>query len=301
MGRNSMKQPAWVALVAAALCLPGCGTLIRDTLVHSYMGIPFDVSETPPEIAELAQRSLAGDKQAQLDLGIAFEEGRGLAVDLDKARKLYQLAASDSGGPMVVYVPGFRGDSGLMTRVGVGADRRGLVEAQARLDLMGKGKLMSSNNADQTMSGQSEEVELLCRLITSASSQSPIKQQEFVPEVLREFQNGNPSITRLQWSREAIGKVFPDSPVSNNDSLSYQAFLISSGGGCDVSEELEAAILLEFRVSDVGRTLPSNDGIGQGDIFDVIPLKRSGDRYSVIINFKKGSRTVVDAFALIWE
>lgn len=297
-----MKRCAWAALLVPALCLGGCGTLIRDGLVHSYMGIPFDASKTSPEIANLARRSLTGDKQAQLDLGIAFEVGHGVEPDSDKARKLYQLAASDSGGPMVVYVPGVRGGSGLLTRVDVGEDDRGgLAEAQARLDLMGKGKLMSSNKPDQMMSSGSEEAGVLCRLVTSILSQSPNKQQEFVPLLLREFQDGDPTITPLQWSREAIETVFPNSPVTEDNSLSYQAFLTSSRGGCDVSEELEDDVMLGSNVLDGEGALATNDKTVQSDIFDVIPVKRSGGGYSVIINFKKGSRTVVDAFVLIWE
>ena len=131
-----MNRFAWVFLSAPALCLAACGTLVRDGLVHNYMGVPFDAPETSPEIADLARRSLAGDKQAQLDLGIAFEEGRGVELNLNKARKLYQLAASDSGEPVMVYVPGVGGVAGRVTQIGTKSDWAGLPEARARLDLL---------------------------------------------------------------------------------------------------------------------------------------------------------------------
>src|SRR5690349_18970327 len=77
----------------------------------SYMSIPLaDPAWAAPgtEVRELAQRAQAGDKQAQLDLGIAFEEGRGVPRDLGKARRLYRLAAADSGGRTWVYSPPVR-------------------------------------------------------------------------------------------------------------------------------------------------------------------------------------------------
>lgn len=294
----ALKRIAWAVLLAPALCLAGCGTLVRDSLVHSYMGIPFDASRASAGIADLARRSLAGDKQAQLNLGIAFEEGRGVEPDLDKAQKLYQLAASDSGGPVMVYVPGVGGGSGLLSRVNVGGDLRGLTEARVRLDQMSKGKLMSTDTPDQMMSGKSAEVDALCRLVTPLLSKSPSIQRQFVPLLIREFQNGDPAISPLQWSRQAIETVFPDIPVSADNRLSYQAFLISSRGGCDVSEQLEDDALFGTHGSD-GEGAQAVTG--QGEIFDVIPLKRSGNGYSALINFKKGSRTIVDVFALIWE
>lgn len=133
-----MKRFAWVALLVPALYLTACGTLVRDRLVHSYMGIPFDASETSPEIAALASRSLAGDKQAQLDLGIAFEEGRGVGPDLDKAQKLYQLAASESSGPVTVYVPGVGGAAGRILRVGGENFLPGLPEAKSKLEALSR-------------------------------------------------------------------------------------------------------------------------------------------------------------------
>lgn len=44
-----------------------------------YMAIGFAPSAASPNIQALAQRAQAGDEAAQLELGIAYEEGRGLA------------------------------------------------------------------------------------------------------------------------------------------------------------------------------------------------------------------------------
>lgn len=78
-------------LAAAALCaLAACAP-------SSYAGISFAAGSAPAELQSLARRAEAGDKQAQLELGIAYEEGRGVAVDLGRARDLYFDAATDEG------------------------------------------------------------------------------------------------------------------------------------------------------------------------------------------------------------
>jgi TPR repeat protein len=99
------------------------------------MGIGFAPGAASAELQGLAMRAQAGDKQAQLDLGIAYEEGRGVSVDLGKARKLYRLASADTGGTAWVYVPGTRtGETGRVTPVSLGARQRGLREAKVRLE-----------------------------------------------------------------------------------------------------------------------------------------------------------------------
>ncbi|WP_143084890.1 SEL1-like repeat protein [Novosphingobium sp. CF614] len=105
----------------------------------SYMGIPLFAGQVAPELQQLAARARAGDKQAQLDLGIAFEEGHGVEQDLGKARDLYRLAASDSGGPVWVYVPSVgNGTKGRVMQVDRGPKMSGLAEAKARLDLLAR-------------------------------------------------------------------------------------------------------------------------------------------------------------------
>lgn len=61
--------------------------------------------EADPQVQALAERARGGDKQAQLDLGIRFEDGNGVPQDKARAMKLYRAAASNSGGAMWVYMP----------------------------------------------------------------------------------------------------------------------------------------------------------------------------------------------------
>ena len=81
----------------------------------------------------LAQRASIGDKYAQLELGIRFEEGRGVERDLKKARKLFGKAASDSGGTTQVYLPPVDRAPGRLYPVYKGPLRKGLAEAKRRL------------------------------------------------------------------------------------------------------------------------------------------------------------------------
>lgn len=89
---------------------------------------------TDPDLRQLARRAEAGDKYAQLELGVRYEEGRGLAVDLERAVRLYRMAASDSGGPLYVYTPTVgRNGRGRVLPVRNPIVQRGLAEAQTRL------------------------------------------------------------------------------------------------------------------------------------------------------------------------
>lgn len=116
------------ALGCAVLTLPACATS------KSYVGIPLAAGSADPALQALARRAAAGDKQAQLDLGIALEEGRGIERNLGKAERLYRLAASDSGGRTWVYSPPVRpGGSGRAIPIEWGPKRPGLAEAARRL------------------------------------------------------------------------------------------------------------------------------------------------------------------------
>lgn len=115
--------------VALALSSTACAN-------HSYMGISLAPSVVTPEVQGLARRAQAGDKQAQLDLGIMFEEGNGVSVDIRRAIKLYRMAASDSGGTVWIYSPATaRGTKGRVLPVGTGMRRQGLEMARKRLEM----------------------------------------------------------------------------------------------------------------------------------------------------------------------
>lgn len=128
---RAMKRLSALLLGAVLLGAPACAST-------TYMGISLIPGEAAPEVQTLAQRVRAGDKQAQLDLGIRFEEGNGVPKDTGRAIKLYEQAASDSGGAMWVYSPSpGNGAPARMIPVGRGARQAGLEEAKIRLSKIG--------------------------------------------------------------------------------------------------------------------------------------------------------------------
>lgn len=103
------------------------------------MGIPLTGGADDPALQSLAQRAAAGDKQARLNLGIRYEEGRGVPVDLTRAESLYRSAASDDPQQNWVYTPPVgAGTSGRVIAVDRPAAKPGLLEAQQRLQQLEK-------------------------------------------------------------------------------------------------------------------------------------------------------------------
>jgi hypothetical protein len=110
-------------------CLQACAA------PSSYMGISLNPATADSTLQRQAHRAMSGDKRAQLDLGIRFEEGSGIERDLNKAKKLYRQAATDSGGTIWVYSPPVgNGTSGRVIPVNAGARQIGLAEAKRRLE-----------------------------------------------------------------------------------------------------------------------------------------------------------------------
>ena len=130
--KASRAQGGVRALVLGAILLatPACAT-------SSYMGISMIPGEASPEVQGLAQRARSGDKQAQFDLGIRFEEGNGVQQDKRQAMKLYRQAASDSGGRIWVYAPSpGNGAPARVIPVDKGPRQAGLEEAKSRYELI---------------------------------------------------------------------------------------------------------------------------------------------------------------------
>jgi hypothetical protein len=122
----------WAATAAAFVCtafgLSACAS-------NSYAGIPLTAGAADPELQALARRAETGDKRAQLELGIRYEEGRGVPRNLQRAEDLYRKAAADSGGTLWVYSPpvGENG-KGRVIPVDRGPRQVGLAEAKRRLE-----------------------------------------------------------------------------------------------------------------------------------------------------------------------
>lgn len=124
-----VRRPlAMIFALAAATVLSACAG-------SSYMGISLKPGAADPALQQLTQRARSGDKQAQLDLGIAFEGGHGIERDLNKARHLFLLAATDGGRAQWIYLPSpTSGGQGRVVQTGGALATPGLVKAAQRLD-----------------------------------------------------------------------------------------------------------------------------------------------------------------------
>jgi hypothetical protein len=97
-GKPSRKPlTAFAAALALAIVLTGCAS-------PSYAGIPLTAGAADAELQSLAGRARAGDKDAQLELGIRYEEGRGVERDSESARRLY-LSSLEGPRLQTTYVP----------------------------------------------------------------------------------------------------------------------------------------------------------------------------------------------------
>ncbi len=130
-GKQAIRAAA-ALLLCTPLALSACATS------GSYAGIPLAPAVAHPDLQDLARRAQAGDKYAHLELGIRYEEGRGVPRDFERAVTLYELAAAP--GPAVqthIYVPPARaGASGRVIAVRPGLPQAGLAEAARRLSAL---------------------------------------------------------------------------------------------------------------------------------------------------------------------
>jgi hypothetical protein len=67
-----------------------CALLLLFGFGASHAGSRSTAGEANPELRSLERRAQAGDKQAQLELGIRYEEGRDVPRDPEKAGRLYR-------------------------------------------------------------------------------------------------------------------------------------------------------------------------------------------------------------------
>lgn len=88
---------AGLLLLCVAAGLPGCAS--------RHAGLALAPGATDPEVRSLARLAEGGDKYAQLELGIRYEEGRGLPMDLGLAETLYRRAASPGRRAEWIYSP----------------------------------------------------------------------------------------------------------------------------------------------------------------------------------------------------
>lgn len=115
-------------LASGTPVLAGCPWLdLRGELVS----VPCDLVP----LSQLAGFAWTANKPAALELGIRFEEGRGVPRDLEKARKLYRIAAMSTGGTSFYFSPGSEGRPSQLIPL-FSPEEPGLAEARARLQAL---------------------------------------------------------------------------------------------------------------------------------------------------------------------
>jgi hypothetical protein len=140
MRKGAFQVRALGGLAAILLTLAAPLTLAACTPT-TYAGISLKPGAADPELQSLARRGQGGDKHAQLELGIRYEEGRGVPANLDRASYLYEQAARTSGGRTQVYVPPVAPQTrGHVVTVGAGPRQPGLMEAATRLQRLSRQK-----------------------------------------------------------------------------------------------------------------------------------------------------------------
>jgi len=131
-GHAFQKRLKFPLVVQIALLFGG--TLCSCTPPASFMGIRLAPGLASADLQNLAWRARAGDKKAQLDLGMRFEEGRGVPYNRRHALTLYERAAVDTGPSLAMFSPAVNGkDSGQVIYGGRAAGaQKGLEEARIR-------------------------------------------------------------------------------------------------------------------------------------------------------------------------
>lgn len=120
-----MTEIRLVYVLFSTLLLSGCAHREACSAIADY-------SSASP--SELACQASAGNKVAQLELGIRYENGIGVSRDFAKAERLYARAArSDRSGRYVYSPPVGNEKYGRVIPIGQSTNSPGLPEARERL------------------------------------------------------------------------------------------------------------------------------------------------------------------------
>lgn len=170
--------------------------LIACSSNREYFGIELNYSGPPTEVQQLAQLAATGDKQAQLQLGVHFEEGEGVEQSYRTARELYSLAAEPIGGVIYVYRASITEDDAVsIATIDLGPRVSGLSEAARRISELDRRTLTSPGISDRQVPFEGR-VESIVGLI------SFVEEQEDSPECAR-FQLANCTSYRIHLSRSS--------------------------------------------------------------------------------------------------
>ncbi|MFA5968535.1 MAG: hypothetical protein WC816_04755 [Sphingomonas sp.] len=142
-GVEAMRGACSRDIVASGRCVVALvlAALTACAAPSHYAGVDLHPGVVSPDLQSLAVQAQSGSKQAQLELGIRYEEGDGVPQDYARAKRLYRMAASDSGGTLWVYAPSPGGGApGRVMPVDRGPRVAGLAEARRKLQELQQGR-----------------------------------------------------------------------------------------------------------------------------------------------------------------
>ena len=140
-------------LLLSTVLLAGCLTRAPCPVTGtSAGGTGFALTDAPADALQC--HAARGDKPAQLELGIRYDEGRGLAADPVRAASLYAAAAAFTSGLTFIYMPPVGASPGQTVPYRTGPDQNGLPDAMYRLALLrlaGRGVTQDNAKARQLL------------------------------------------------------------------------------------------------------------------------------------------------------
>ncbi|WP_375291537.1 hypothetical protein [Qipengyuania sp.] len=112
-----------------------------------YAGLDLRPGAAPADIQQLARVTQSGSKQAQLDLGIRLQEGRGIPVDHGKAARPFARVATDSAENRMLFVPAAGSLRSTILPIRQGTKITRSAEARARLQTLESSKTTSQERS----------------------------------------------------------------------------------------------------------------------------------------------------------
>ena len=106
------------------------GIAVAVTACSASLSTDPELSSADAHVRSLAMR---GDKTAQLELGIRYEEGVGMPRDYRRAAQLYKMASRPSTGQTFIYVPATGKSRAGVIPFRTGTREPGLRSAKIRL------------------------------------------------------------------------------------------------------------------------------------------------------------------------
>jgi hypothetical protein len=227
------RHPYSISAATGEGWLAGCGVVMLMSLVLGgcisttrYAGLDLASPALAPDIAALARAAHGSDKQAQLALGIRFENGDGVPRNSCQALMLYQQAATKAMSQTMVYVPGVPaiGTKPSVQRVTYGSRQQGLPEAREKaLRLLQSGKCTQAQiNRDQVRMSDDKPMYFTDAEFTQATPPMPLP--ELLMRIVAVAKKNKDDITL----RDFMDAIRFEPPRSKNADSQRNAYFIAN-------------------------------------------------------------------------